>query len=128
MNPFPYSDDNKRYHTLAYHNRHTYGKRIWKAVLDGGFSCPNLDGTCGTGGCVFCDGGSGYFTHAAAMPIPEQLEAELARIRKRDPAAKDVYMKEPCPRWNLRIGQEHMSWHQSWIWERCAVSYLIVPL
>ena len=85
MNPFPYSDDNKRYHTLAYHNRHTYGKRIWKAVLDGGFSCPNLDGTCGTGGCVFCDGGSGYFTHAAAMPIPEQLEAELARIRKRDP-------------------------------------------
>lgn len=85
MNPFPYSDDNKRYHTLAYHNRHTYGKRIWKAVLDGGFSCPNLDGTCGTGGCVFCDGGSGYFTHAAAMPIPEQLEAELARIRKKDP-------------------------------------------
>ena len=29
MNPFPYSDDNKRYHTLAYHNRHTYGKRIY---------------------------------------------------------------------------------------------------
>lgn len=85
MNPFLYSDDNKRYHTLAYHNRHTYGRRNWKAVLDGGFSCPNLDGTCGTGGCVFCDGGSGYFTNAAAMPIPEQLEAELARIRKKEP-------------------------------------------
>ena len=50
MNPFPYSLDNKRYHTLAYHNRQVYGRRIWKAVLDGGFTCPNLDGTCGKGG------------------------------------------------------------------------------
>ena len=85
MNPFPYSLDNKRYHTLAYHNRQVYGRRIWKAVLDGGFTCPNLDGTCGKGGCIFCDGGSGYFTNAAAMPIPRQLEAELARIRQKDP-------------------------------------------
>ena len=34
--PFPYSDDNKRYHTLAYHDRHVHGRRLWKAVLDGG--------------------------------------------------------------------------------------------
>ena len=57
MNPFPFSDDNKRYHTLSYHNRHTYGKRIFKAVIDAGFTCPNIDGTRGLGGCIFCDGG-----------------------------------------------------------------------
>ena len=57
MNPFPYSLDNKRYHTLAYHNRQVYGRRIWKAVLDGGFTCPNLDGTCGKGGCIELPGG-----------------------------------------------------------------------
>lgn len=34
MNPFPFSDDNKRYHTLAYHNKLTYGGRVYKATLD----------------------------------------------------------------------------------------------
>ena len=62
-NPFPYSDDNKRYHTLYYHNKHSFGGRVYKAVLDGGFTCPNLDGTKGTGGCAFCDGGSGAFAN-----------------------------------------------------------------
>ena len=81
--PFPYSLDNKRYHTLYYHNRQVFGGRVWKAVLDGGFTCPNLDGTCGTGGCAFCDGGSGAFTRP--LPLHEQLDAELARIRRKEP-------------------------------------------
>ena len=87
-NPFPYSDDNKRYHTLYYHNRHTFGGRVYKAVLDGGFTCPNLDGTKGTGGCAFCDGGSGAFTKS--LPIGEQLTLEMQRIRRKVPDAQAI--------------------------------------
>lgn len=90
QNPFPYADDNKRYHTLAYANRQKFGRRIGKAVIDAGFTCPNLDGTCGTGGCIFCDGGSGYFTQQAVMPIPEQIAAELQRLRQKEPQAEAI--------------------------------------
>ena len=84
VNPFPYSFDNKRYHTLAYHNRQLNCK-TQKAIIDAGLSCPNIDGTCGTGGCIFCDGGSGYFAPNNLLPISEQLRLETERIRKKDP-------------------------------------------
>lgn len=87
MNPFPFSDDNKRYHTLSYHNRHTYGKRIFKAVIDAGFTCPNIDGTRGLGGCIFCDGGSGYFTASSRLSVREQYLLEEKRIREKYPIA-----------------------------------------
>lgn len=78
---FPYSLDNKRYHTLHFHNRQQFGERVEKAALNGGFTCPNLDGTKGTAGCAFCDGGSGAFTHA--LPLREQLAAEQERIARK---------------------------------------------
>ena len=84
---FIYSDDNKRYHTLYYHNRHTYGKRVIKAVIDAGFTCPNIDGTKGCGGCIFCDGGSGYFTADPRLSVTEQLEHEKERIFRKYPSA-----------------------------------------
>lgn len=80
--PFIFSSDNKRYHTLNYHNRTAYGRKIYKAVLDCGFSCPNIDGTKGTGGCIFCDGGSGYFTDGT-LPVTKQLENEIKRIQNK---------------------------------------------
>ena len=84
---FIYSDDNKRYHTLYYHNKHTYCRRAVKAVIDAGFTCPNIDGTKGHGGCYFCSGGSGYFTAAPEVPIAEQLKREKERIYRKYPDA-----------------------------------------
>jgi len=84
---FEFSDDNKRYHTLYYHNRHTYGKRVVKAVIDAGFTCPNIDGSKGTGGCIFCDGGSGYFTADSCLSVTEQLKREKERIYRKYPGA-----------------------------------------
>lgn len=78
-NPFGFSLDNKRYHTLNYYNKTVFGKKIYKAVLDCGFTCPNIDGNKGTGGCIFCDGRSGYFTDRS-LSVKEQLEAEKKRI------------------------------------------------
>ena len=54
MNPFIYSDDNKRYHTLHYYYKNLFGKRVSKISLDAGFTCPNKDGKISTGGCIFC--------------------------------------------------------------------------
>lgn len=90
MNTFIYSSDNKRYHTLAYHNKITFGEKIFKAVVDAGFTCPNKDGTKGFGGCIFCSGGSGYFTDTPTVPIKKQLENELERIRRKNPVAKAI--------------------------------------
>lgn len=78
-NPFPYSIDNKRYHTLNYSNLQKYGRKVFKAVIECGFTCPNIDGTKGTGGCIFCNGGSGYFT-VPGLSITRQLELESKRI------------------------------------------------
>lgn len=76
MNPFPYSDDNKRYHTLAYHNRVTYGGRVYKATLDAHLPCPN------NGGCIYCASARDPRT------LSEQWNAEAARIRAKDANAK----------------------------------------
>lgn len=87
---FPYSDDNKRYHTLAYHNKHTYGCKVFKASVDAGFTCPNIDGTRGRGGCIFCDGGSGYFTAESTVSVSEQIRRERERILAKTPDAKII--------------------------------------
>lgn len=90
MSPFRFSDDNKRYHTLNFHNRHTYGEKIFKAVIDAGFTCPNIDGTKGRGGCIFCDGGSGYFTADKCISVSEQFRLEKERIYKKYPDSKII--------------------------------------
>ena len=78
--PFPYSLDNKRYHTLNYHFYKTFGCRVEKAVVDAGFTCPNIDGTCGTGGCSFCLNGSGEFAQPSTLSVTQQLKIESDRI------------------------------------------------
>lgn len=78
-NLFKYSNNNKRYNTLNYYNKQNFGKKIYKAVIDLGLTCPNIDGSKGTGGCIFCDGGSGYFTHGE-VDIEAQLRLEKDRI------------------------------------------------
>ncbi|GBF12481.1 hypothetical protein HK1_02547 [Tepidibacillus sp. HK-1] len=45
---------NKRYHTLNYDYRQKFGEKVFKVMLDGGFTCPNRDGSVATGGCIFC--------------------------------------------------------------------------
>ena len=54
MNPFIYSSDNKRYHTLNYYYKNIFNTRVSKISLDAHFTCPNLDGKAGFGGCIYC--------------------------------------------------------------------------
>lgn len=53
-------DNNKRYNNLNDFLKNKFGERVLKICIDGGFTCPNRDGTCGIGGCIFCsERGSG---------------------------------------------------------------------
>lgn len=67
--------DNKPYRSLNEYYREIFGRKTAKISLDGGFTCPNRDGTCGERGCLFCSaGGSGDFAENAALSITEQIE------------------------------------------------------
>jgi radical SAM protein (TIGR01212 family) len=73
-NPFPFSDDKKRYHSWNYHLRQTFGHKVFKVALDGGFDCPNRDGTVAHGGCTFCSAaGSGDFAGNRSESIEQQF-------------------------------------------------------
>ena len=64
--------------------RETFGCKVYKIALNAGFTCPNRDGTLGTGGCIFCStGGSGEFAEDAAHSITEQIEAGKARVARK---------------------------------------------
>lgn len=90
MSRFPYSDDNKRYHTYAYFLKHHKGGRLVRVPLDGGFTCPNRDGKQGIGGCAFCSGrGSG--DQIAALPsLEEQYRAGVEKVCHKWPEARYV--------------------------------------
>jgi radical SAM superfamily enzyme len=67
--------DQKRYHSLSYELKKTYGTKIYKLALNGGMSCPNRDGTIDSRGCIFCsEGGSGDFAADLNESITEQIE------------------------------------------------------
>ncbi len=54
MNDFKYSNTNKRYYTLDYYFKETFNHKVGRIPINGGFTCPNIDGTVGFGGCSFC--------------------------------------------------------------------------
>ncbi len=78
-NPYPYSDSNKRYMTYDWYLKHRFGGKVAKVPLSVGCTCPNLDGTRGVGGCIYClNGSSGVVEEAKHAPIAEQYAAGMA--------------------------------------------------
>ena len=72
-NPYKNTDTNKRYFTYDYYLRKVFGGKCAKIPLDAGFTCPNIDGRCGVGGCIYCSGrGSGDFALLPSVPLREQ--------------------------------------------------------
>ena len=61
-----------------------FGEKIYKVSLDGGFTCPNRDGTLGTGGCIFCsEGGSGDFASSSCLSVTDQISAGIEMVSKK---------------------------------------------
>lgn len=80
LNPYPYSDTNKRYLTFDYYSKKRFGKKCAKIPIDAGFTCPNIDGTKGVGGCIYCLGGSAAVT-ALGNTVAEQYENGVAALQ-----------------------------------------------
>lgn len=77
----------KPYHSLDFYLKETFGRKVYKLALDGGMTCPNRDGTLGTGGCIFCsEGGSGDFAAPCRESVWSQIEAAKERLK---PKLKD---------------------------------------
>lgn len=74
----------KRYNTLNNELNTIFGGKVIKLSIDGGFSCPNRDGTKGKQGCIFCsEEGSGEFAGSRNMSLREQVESQKKLLSKK---------------------------------------------
>lgn len=80
---FKYSFGTKRYHTYDYYLKTKYGEKCAKIGLDGGFTCPNRDGTKGIGGCAFCAGNGVETSGKGTRSLKEQYEAGRDLLEKK---------------------------------------------
>lgn len=84
----------KRYYSLDYYIKQTFGEKLYKLSLDGGMSCPNRDGNLGTGGCIFCSvGGSGDFAGDRNVSIKEQLESGRSLVQQKHTGSYIAYFQ-----------------------------------
>ncbi len=70
----------RRYYSLDCYLKKTFDRKLYKLSIDGGMTCPNRDGKVGTGGCIFCSGGSGDFSADRRKPIDIQIEYAKALV------------------------------------------------
>ena len=83
--------NDKRYHSLDYEFKTTFGTKVIKLSLDGGFTCPNRDGTVGSRGCIFCsEEGSGEFAANRALSISKQIEQQKEFLSRKWPNGKYI--------------------------------------
>ena len=77
------------YTTLNDHYRAKFGCKVYKLSIDGGFTCPNRDGTAGFGGCIFCSAaGSGEFAAGENVSVAAQLEQAKSRVSTKNKGGK----------------------------------------
>ena len=91
MNPFKYSNTNKRYHTLDYYYKNKFHSKVFKVSLNAGFTCPNIDGTVGYGGCIYCSkSGSGEFAGKKEDSLKKQFDEIKNMMLSKWPHAKYI--------------------------------------
>ena len=81
------------YRILNSQLREQFGDKVYKLALDGGFTCPTRDGTKGTGGCIFCAGGSGDFSVPAGEDVEEAIETAKSLVADKGAAKYIAYFQ-----------------------------------
>ena len=82
---------NKRYNTLNSYLRAKYGTKVFKVMIDAGFTCPNIDGTKSYGGCTFCSNkGSGDFAGNPTDDLVKQFSEVRDRMHIKWPNAQYI--------------------------------------
>ncbi len=90
----------KPYHSLDYEMKRRFGTKVYKIALESGMTCPNRDGTIGTGGCIFCSaGGSGDFAmplqgaaDMTAESVHRQIDLAISRISRKMGSSPGAYI------------------------------------
>jgi len=77
-------------HTFGQAMLQRYGERVHKIAIDASFTCPNLDGSKGIGGCTFCNNASFSPNGREPEPVSQQIEAGRQVIRKRTGAQRYI--------------------------------------
>jgi len=81
----------EHYLSLNSHLRSVYGEKLYKLALDGGFTCPNRDGTLGSRGCIFCSGmGSGDFAAKTGGDIYQAIEKAKTLVESKNPSGRYI--------------------------------------
>lgn len=76
---------------LSDYLKEEYGTKIHKLLLSSGMTCPNRDGKCGFGGCIFCSGnGSGEFSQDSDISLTEQIEREKLKLTDKSKSEKYI--------------------------------------
>lgn len=84
LNQFQYSNTNKRYYTLDYFYKQKFQSKVFKISLNAGFTCPNIDGKVGTGGCIYCSNlGSGDFAGNEKDDLVKQFNAVKNKMEQK---------------------------------------------
>ena len=87
------SEKSMKHRTANEYFRNRFGQKVYRIALDGGFTCPNRDGTLDTRGCIFCSGyGSGDFASSRDLSITEQIEEGKALVSKKMPDGNSKYI------------------------------------
>lgn len=98
----------KRYYSLDYYLKSTFGEKVYKVSLQGGMTCPNRDGKLDTRGCIFCSaGGSGDFAAPVCESVTKQVDLAIAGVKQ----AK-------------RVGDKFIAYFQSYTNTYAEVAYL----
>ena len=80
-----------KYYSLNNYLKDTFGSKVYKIAIDGGFTCPNRDGTIGTRGCIFCSkGGSGDFAQDRNLSITQQIDNGKKLVEKKNKSGKYI--------------------------------------
>lgn len=79
------------YYSFNRYLRERFGCKVYKISINGGFTCPNRDGTLGTGGCIFCSAvGSGDFAESPELSVTQQIEKGKEKISKKIKSGKYI--------------------------------------
>ncbi len=92
-----FNELNMSYNSFNNAMRERFGGKVYRLSLSTGCTCPNRDGRCGTGGCIFCsEGGSGEFAQSSVLPVNVQIEKAKELVAGKvssDPAGYIAYFQ-----------------------------------
>lgn len=112
--PSPWRAAGLRYHRLGHFLRREFGRRVWKVSVDAGLGCPNVDGTVGTGGCVFCNVKSySPSRRIAAGSITDQIHQGIQRLRQRRPVDGFLAYFQPATNTYAPVDRLRQLWEEA---------------